>query len=378
MAAAARKVELVRDLGERRASSWCSWSSAALVVWMNNSRPTRDPGEPPEASNIDTETGAIAGRRRRPDHVDTYIDFMCPVCNQFEQAYGETIQGLVDDGTITLEHPPDLDPRPRVAGHRVLDARRERDVLRRRGGRRRRRSRSCRRCTRTSPRRARPVSPTTRSSRSPSGVGVDRDRRCVNDGKYSEFVTAMTEKTPVAAGRQRHRHPDDRDQRRGHRELDPPRARGARHPVRVGLWHASCPAALSRGIHVRRIHPFSANPPAIVLPSGLVSARRGVSPVASVPPRRADVGLHPRSRRRMPMGRVGDDHRVVHIDNFRAKILMRQELLARGVKESQLSSPCERGDCIDCAPARSWPGATGTRPMRKRDTCSRFSLPCGS
>ena len=38
--------------------------------------------------------------------MDTYIDFMCPVCNQFEQLYGEAIDGLVDDGTITLNiHP---------------------------------------------------------------------------------------------------------------------------------------------------------------------------------------------------------------------------------------------------------------------------------
>ena len=34
--------------------------------------------------------------------MDTYIDFMCPICNQFEQSYGTAIQGLVDDGTITL------------------------------------------------------------------------------------------------------------------------------------------------------------------------------------------------------------------------------------------------------------------------------------
>src|SRR6478735_12705227 len=31
---------------------------------------------------------------------------MCPICNQFEQSYGETIQGLVDDGSVTLNiHP---------------------------------------------------------------------------------------------------------------------------------------------------------------------------------------------------------------------------------------------------------------------------------
>ena len=132
--------------------------------------------------------------------MDTYIDFMCPVCNQFEQAYGEAIQGLVDDGTITLEHPPDRDPRPRS-----------------------RRAPSTRpaprtRCT-ASPRptatAAVPFMQAMFANQPQEGTpgltddqilaiaaaaGVDRDRRCVNDGEYSEYVTAMTEKTPVAPG----------------------------------------------------------------------------------------------------------------------------------------------------------------------------------
>ena len=60
---------------------------------------------PPQASNIDAETGAIAVGDG-PDQLATYIDFMCPVCGQFEELYGETIEGLVDDGSITLNiHP---------------------------------------------------------------------------------------------------------------------------------------------------------------------------------------------------------------------------------------------------------------------------------
>lgn len=72
---------------------------AVLVVTLNNA--ANEPGEAPQAENIEAETGAILigdGENR----LDTYIDFMCPVCNQFEQAYGESIQGLVDDGTATL------------------------------------------------------------------------------------------------------------------------------------------------------------------------------------------------------------------------------------------------------------------------------------
>jgi protein-disulfide isomerase len=77
----------------------------ALVVWMNNAAVTPDPVVTPEAAIIDAETGAIAVGDG-DQTMDTYIDFMCPVCNQFEQTYGEAIQGLVEDGTITLNiHP---------------------------------------------------------------------------------------------------------------------------------------------------------------------------------------------------------------------------------------------------------------------------------
>ena len=51
------------------------------------------------------ETGAIAVGDGS-DSVDTYIDFMCPICNQFEQTYGPTLEQLSGDGTITLNiHP---------------------------------------------------------------------------------------------------------------------------------------------------------------------------------------------------------------------------------------------------------------------------------
>lgn len=75
----------------------------ALVVWMNNV--ATGPGAQPSASNINTETGAIVFGTGT-NTVDTYVDFMCPYCNQFEQTEGETIQQLVGDGTITLNlHP---------------------------------------------------------------------------------------------------------------------------------------------------------------------------------------------------------------------------------------------------------------------------------
>jgi hypothetical protein len=68
---------------------------------MNNISRT---GAQPSSSNINTDTGAISSAGL--DVVDTYVDFMCPICNQFEKTEGETIKQLVSDNKITLNiHP---------------------------------------------------------------------------------------------------------------------------------------------------------------------------------------------------------------------------------------------------------------------------------
>ena len=94
--------------GARKVNWFAVWVSVAvvialvlvtiLVVTLNNSAEDPEPGETPTAANIETDTGAIIvgeGENR----LDTYIDFMCPICNSFEQAYGAEIEGLVDDGS---------------------------------------------------------------------------------------------------------------------------------------------------------------------------------------------------------------------------------------------------------------------------------------
>lgn len=75
----------------------------AVVMAMNNAATT--PGTAPQASAIDEETGAIAFGDG-PDTVTTWVDFMCPACNRFEQLEGDTIADLVADGRITLEIQP--------------------------------------------------------------------------------------------------------------------------------------------------------------------------------------------------------------------------------------------------------------------------------
>ncbi|MFE7843888.1 DsbA family protein [Microbacterium sp. NPDC057407] len=74
---------------------------AILVVTLSNQSSGPQPDQAPSASNIDSETGAILFGTG-PDQVDTYVDFMCPYCAQFEQAEGETISQLVSDEQITL------------------------------------------------------------------------------------------------------------------------------------------------------------------------------------------------------------------------------------------------------------------------------------
>lgn len=75
-----------------------------LAVWWGNAAST-SPGETPQSAVVNQETGAISVGDG-PDTVDTYIDFMCPVCNSFEQQYGPTLEELAGDGTITLNiHP---------------------------------------------------------------------------------------------------------------------------------------------------------------------------------------------------------------------------------------------------------------------------------
>ncbi|HAQ60028.1 MAG TPA: hypothetical protein DCR63_06550 [Microbacterium sp.] len=97
----------------RRTNWFAIWVSVAVVavvvvvgvavVLINNA--ASDPGPAPEAAIVNTETGAISVGEG-PDVVATYIDFMCPVCRQFEEVYAETLNDLVADASITLEYHP--------------------------------------------------------------------------------------------------------------------------------------------------------------------------------------------------------------------------------------------------------------------------------
>ena len=169
-----------------------------LVVWMNNASTATAPGQSPEASNIDTETGAIIVGDG-PDVLDTYIDFMCPICNTFETSYGPTIEGLVDDGSITQNiHPISILDRASQGTEYST------------------RAASAMYCVAVADAEASVPFMQAMYANQPAegstgltddqilgiaaGVGVTGIDSCVNDGIYMDYVTSMTEKTPVKEG----------------------------------------------------------------------------------------------------------------------------------------------------------------------------------
>src|SRR5437870_5409227 len=60
------------------------------------------PASPPaeiKAPGAEAEAG-------KPVKVVAYIDFICPVCKNFEATYGDTLNKLRNDGKITVEYRP--------------------------------------------------------------------------------------------------------------------------------------------------------------------------------------------------------------------------------------------------------------------------------
>jgi protein-disulfide isomerase len=174
-----------------------------LVVTLNNAatpKPLPTEVNTPSASNIEGETGAILVGDGE-DRLDTYIDFMCPVCNQFEQVYGAEIESMVDAGDITLGiHPIS-----------ILDGQSN-------GTQFSTRAANAAYCVAVEDADAslpflqamfegQPAEGTSGLTNNEilaiaSGVGVSGIDSCVNDGTYAGFVTAMTLETPIQPGSQ--------------------------------------------------------------------------------------------------------------------------------------------------------------------------------
>ncbi|MFT4136791.1 DsbA family protein [Microbacterium sp.] len=192
--------------GTTRTNWFAIWVSVAVVavvvavvgvvVWMNNT--ATDPGTLPEASNIDSETGAISVGEG-DGTIATYVDFMCPACNAFEQLYATTLDTLLDDGTATLEIHP-------IA---ILDSRSQ-------GTEYSTRAANAMYCVAVEDADASLPFLRAMYENQPdegtegltdaaiidiaAGVGVTGIDSCVTDGTYTKYVTAMTPKTPLQEG----------------------------------------------------------------------------------------------------------------------------------------------------------------------------------
>lgn len=169
---------------------------AVLVVTLNSAE--QGPTTAPQAAVIEEDTGAIVigdGENR----LDTYIDFMCPICNQFEQIYGESILALADDGVATVGiHPIS-----------ILDRFSQ-------GTEYSTRSANAMYCVAVADGEAavpfmqamfenQPAENSTGLTDEQileiaAGVGVTGIDTCVADGEYVNYVTRLTEETPVQPG----------------------------------------------------------------------------------------------------------------------------------------------------------------------------------
>jgi protein-disulfide isomerase len=112
-AAAKRIVEQQKARERRRAVT--IWTSVAVVVllviagligWVVLAGQEKD-----NAANLTTPPVAVDGGTAfavgdGPVKVDIYEDFMCPVCREFEDSAGATIQQLVDANKVTVQYHP--------------------------------------------------------------------------------------------------------------------------------------------------------------------------------------------------------------------------------------------------------------------------------
>lgn len=73
-------------------------------IWVGTSAITSRPSA--DATSGEGTWTIGVGEATAPVRVDVYQDFMCPYCGRFEQANGETLAQLVDEGTVRMEiHP---------------------------------------------------------------------------------------------------------------------------------------------------------------------------------------------------------------------------------------------------------------------------------
>ncbi|MEL5992330.1 DsbA family protein [Microbacterium phosphatis] len=191
-------------------TNWLAiWISAAVVValvavgivvvWMNNQ--ATGPGTAPKADFVNAETGAISIGDNKDNVLDEYVDFMCPICGQYFDAYGETVQGLVDDGSLTLNlHPISILDRysqgtkysTRAANAMYCVADESKDAV----------VPFLELLFANQPEEQSEGLPDEQLITMAGAAGAEGAEACITDGTYKRFVTSITEKTPIQPGQQ--------------------------------------------------------------------------------------------------------------------------------------------------------------------------------
>lgn len=64
------------------------------------------PSTQPTQGQAANAPGTEAAAKGQPAKVVVYVDFICPICHQFEQTYGQKLTDLRNAGQITLEYRP--------------------------------------------------------------------------------------------------------------------------------------------------------------------------------------------------------------------------------------------------------------------------------
>lgn len=190
-------------------TNWVAiWISAAvvvavvvvggLVVWMNNMATA--PAASPGSAVVDESTGAIAIGDGE-DVLDEYVDFMCPICGNYNDTYADTVHDLVEQGEITLNiHPISIldrasqgtqySTRSAAAAYCVADANPDAvypfvQLL-----------------FENQPQESTPGLTDDELAGYASDAGAPDAADCIAGDEYHDYVSQMTEKTPVQPGAQ--------------------------------------------------------------------------------------------------------------------------------------------------------------------------------
>ncbi|MBB4685880.1 DsbA family protein [Amycolatopsis jiangsuensis] len=90
---------------------------AALVIggvlWINSSKNATEDTAIPAGTSATLGAGVVekrdgvvvsVGKPGAPKSVDLYADFLCPVCGQFQQTYGQQMEQAINSGKLTVRY----------------------------------------------------------------------------------------------------------------------------------------------------------------------------------------------------------------------------------------------------------------------------------